>query len=314
MSHLDSLSSTPAPVATPAVLSIAGSDSCAGAGLQADLKTCAALGVYACTVVTAITAQNTQGVRHSWPVSEEQLRAQLDSIDSDIELAAIKIGMLGNASLVAALADWLERRQDEDRVCPVVLDPVLVSSSGHRLLDDEGLTLLKRRLLPFVSLLTPNLPEVAALLGEPEAPVDTPLMGERLLALLPAERAAILIKGGHSDGNECVDWLFEKHDGGQYRLEKFRAERIVSNNNHGTGCTLASAIAACLAYQVPLGDAVAEAKQFLSGALYHADQLSIGNRQQSESYRGHGPLHHFYRQWPGVEAVAAESNAGFEQE
>jgi len=312
---------------SPVVLSIAGSDSSAGAGLQADLKTCAALGVYACTAVTAITAQNTLGVQQSWPVSAEQLSAQLASIDSDIDIAAIKVGMLGNASLVRVLIDWLKARRAAGRECPLVVDPVLLSSSGRMLLCEAGKQLLIQELLPLTSVLTPNLPELAALLGASEAKADESIhdQAEALLRLGPA---AILVKGGHCESLNvdgalvCVDWLLsQKHDpqtaAAVNVFERFSSERIDTQNNHGTGCTLASAIAACLAYQVPLGDAVAEAKKFLSGALFHADQLMVGGLGLSpvgnslihtKTNAGgikHGPLHHFYRQWPS-EVVAEE--------
>lgn len=306
---------------SPVVLTIAGSDSCAGAGLQADLKTCSALGVYACTAVTAITAQNTLGVQQSWPVSAEQLKAQLESIDNDIAIAAIKVGMLGNVSLVRVLVDWLRARQREGRECPIVVDPVLVSSSGRRLLCEEGQQLLQKELLPLSTLLTPNLPELAALLNDVEAKTDTEIH-DQAEALHQRGAGAILVKGGHGEAMNaegvavCVDWLLSQRDDPETRqpvnvFERFSSERIDTQNNHGTGCTLASAIAAYLAYGVPLGDAVAEAKQFISGALFHADQLAVGGRDlkpvdnaksetHEKSERGvkRGPVHHFYRQWP----------------
>ena len=312
------LSSDGTPQHSPVVLTIAGSDSCAGAGLQADLKTCAALGVYACTAVTAITAQNTLGVQQSWPVSAEQLSAQLESIDADIALAAIKVGMLGDASLIRVVVDWLRARQAAGRECPVVVDPVLVSSSGQRLLSDEGQQLFAEELLPLAHLLTPNVPELAALLRVPEATTNDELhdQAEALLRLGPK---AILVTGGHgqslnTDGAQLsVDWLLSQRPDPTTQallnvFERFSSECIDTQNNHGTGCTLASAIAACLAYGLPLGDAVAEAKKFLSGALFHADRLTVGGLSRMpvdslsthtrERAVKHGPLHHFYRQWP----------------
>jgi hydroxymethylpyrimidine/phosphomethylpyrimidine kinase len=304
------------------VLSIAGSDSSAGAGLQADLKTCAALGVYACTAVTAITAQNTLGVQQSWPVRADQLRAQLDAIDVDIELAAIKVGMLGDEGLVLELVDWLTQRRAAGRDCPVVIDPVLVSSSGCLLLSDAGQEALIEQLLPLTALVTPNLPELAALLNTSVAQTNDQLhdQAEALLRLGPR---AVLVKGGHAPDEQddasrglSVDWLLSQRldpaTGKTFEaFERFASERIISSNDHGTGCTLASAIAACLAYQVPLGDAVADAKKFLSGALFHADQLTIGglNAARDEAHsklERHGPLHHFYRQWPNDNAMAEE--------
>ncbi len=294
---------------TPVVLTIAGSDPCAGAGLQADLKTCSALGVYACTVVTAITAQNTLGVQSVWPVSAEQLRDQLNAIGGDIKLAAIKVGMLGDEALVSELIVWLETRKAQGFHCSVIIDPVLVSSSGKSLLSEAGCSLLKKKLLPFASLLTPNLAEAAVLLGVKAAQSDTEIQqqGQALLAL---GCEAVLIKGGHAEGDQCVDWLFT----GDQRIEKFSSERIDTNSDHGTGCTLAAAIAACLAYQLPLGDAVAEAKQYLAGALLHSDQLRIGGLAAAENSSGEGfakvsgPLHHFYRQWPSAAETDQEAH------
>jgi len=313
-------------------LTIAGSDSCAGAGLQADLKTCAALGVYACTAVTAITAQNTLGVEHSWPVTAEQLRAQLDAVDVDIELVAIKVGMLGNEQLVLELVDWLEQRRAAGRSCPVIVDPVLVSSSGSRLLSEAGQQVLIKQLLPLATLVTPNLPELAALLKVSVAQTNDQLhdQAEALLRLGPQ---AVLVKGGHAPDtqdetsrNLSVDWLLSQRldpaTGKTFEaFERFASERINSQNNHGTGCTLAAAIAACLALQIPLGDAVAEAKKFLSGALFHADQLKIGGLGAARSetpggaeVQNHGPLNHFYRQWPSDAEATEEPVADINEE
>lgn len=319
---------TPSPTVltshSPVVLSIAGSDSSAGAGLQADLKTCAALGVYACTAVTAITAQNTLGVQQFWPVSADQLRAQLDAIDEDIELAAIKVGMLGDEQLVLELVDWLQQRRAAGRDCPVVIDPVLVSSSGCLLLNATGQKVLVEQLLPLAALVTPNLPELAALLNTSEAKNNDQLH-DQAEALLRLGSRAVLVKGGHAPDEQedascglSVDWLLSQRldpaTGKTFEaFERFASERIISSNDHGTGCTLASAIAACLAYKIPLGDAVADAKKFLSGALFHADQLTIGGlnaacdkAQASSALERHGPLHHFYRQWPSDTATTEE--------
>jgi len=320
------------PTPSQVVLTIAGSDSCAGAGLQADLKTCSALGIYACTAVTAITAQNTLGVQQSWPVTAEQLRAQLDAVDVDIELAAIKVGMLGNEQLVLELVDWLEQRRAVGRDCPVILDPVLVSSSGSLLLSEAGQQVLIEQLLPLATLVTPNLPELAALLNVSVAQTNDQLhdQAEALLHLGPQ---AVLVKGGHAPAAEdetshslSVDWLlsqrFDPATGESFEaFERFASERITSQKNHGTGCTLAASIAACLACQIPLGDAVAEAKKFLSGALFHADQLNIGGLNAGRraipdepGVQSHGPLHHFYRQWPSDIEIAEEPSEGPDQE
>ncbi len=263
---------------TLAALSIAGSDSCAGAGLQADLKTFSALGVYGATAVTAITAQNTLGVSKVCLVPADMIAAQLDAVFSDLSIAAVKTGMLGGEDAIEAVASGLERFA---RDTPVVVDPVLVSTSGSRLLDKGAERALAERLFPLATLITPNLHEAAALLDLPVAQSREEIerQAQRLLAFGPS---AVLIKGGHGAGAGATDIFF---DGAVFRA--YSAPRIATKNTHGTGCTLASAIAAFLVKGVALQGAIAEAKAYLQKAIEHADELHIG--------AGAGPVFHLWR-------------------
>ncbi|MFZ1107368.1 MAG: bifunctional hydroxymethylpyrimidine kinase/phosphomethylpyrimidine kinase [Rhodomicrobium sp.] len=263
---------------TLAALSIAGSDSCAGAGLQADLKTFSALGVYGATAVTAITAQNTLRVSKVCLVPADMIAAQLDAVFSDLSIAAVKTGMLGGEDAIEAVASGLERLA---RDAPVVVDPVLVSTSGSRLLDKGAERALAERLFPLATLITPNLHEAAALLDLPVAQSREEIerQAQRLLAFGPS---AVLIKGGHGAGAGATDIFF---DGAVFRA--YSAPRIATKNTHGTGCTLASAIAAFLVKGVALQGAIAEAKAYLQKAIEHADELHIG--------AGAGPVFHLWR-------------------
>jgi len=260
-------------------LTIAGSDSGGGAGIQADLKTFAALGVYGASVITALTAQNTREVAAIHEVPAAFVAAQIDAVLGDLAVGAVKIGMLGNAEVVAAVAAALERWKATN----VVLDPVLVASSGKRLLAPDAIAVLKRDLIPRARLVMPNLPEAAALLdtGVAEGEAEVQAQAERLLAL---GAAAVLIKGGHGVGPDSVDLLF---DGSS--IMRFAAPRIPTRNTHGTGCTLSSAIAAGLAKGLSLANATRQAKDFVTAAIAAADQLAVG--------RGQGPLHHFHGYW-----------------
>lgn len=264
----------------PIALTIAGSDCSGGAGIQADLKTFSALGVYGCSVVTALTAQNTVGVQGIHAVAPEFVRRQMDSVFSDLAVVAVKIGMLGTPEIIAAVADGLTSWQPRW----IVLDPVMVAKSGDKLLRDEAVTALRERLLPLASLITPNLPEAAVLLGE--APISERRqmapVAARLQGLGPTN---VLLKGGHLAGAESPDLLM--HGGEIYWLE---GARVATRNTHGTGCTLSAAIAALLARGRPLPSAVAEAKQYLAGAIAAADSLGVGH--------GSGPVHHFHALWP----------------
>lgn len=264
----------------PVALTIAGSDSGGGAGIQADLKTFAALGAYGCSVIAALTAQNTQGVQAIHGVPAAFVRRQLDSIFEDIRVGAVKIGMLGTAEVTSAvaagLAHWRPRH--------LVLDPVMIAKGGDRLLADDAILALRRELLPLATLITPNLPEAAVLLGE--APVtqrrQMPPVAARLQGLGIIN---VLLKGGHLDGPESPDLLM--HGGELIWLE---GPRIDTPHTHGTGCSYSSAIAALLARGRPLPAAVAEAKHWLEGAIRAGASLGIG--------RGRGPVHHFWQLWP----------------
>lgn len=261
------------------LLIIAGSDSGGGAGIQADLKTASALGVYGATAITAITAQNTLGVQGVEVLPPALVAAQIGSVLSDIGADAVKIGMLGTAGIVEAVAHALR-----DYPGPVVLDPVMIAKSGDALLDDGAVAALKRHLLPRATLLTPNLPEAARLLGLPPArdAAEVLAQGQALRALGPE---AVLTKGGHAEGPLCRDLLVTAEG-----TRVHEARRIPTRNTHGTGCTLSSAIAACLARGASLDGAVTEAHRWLQAAIRRADTLKIG--------AGHGPVHHFHALWP----------------
>jgi hydroxymethylpyrimidine/phosphomethylpyrimidine kinase len=261
---------------TPIALTIAGSDSSGGAGIQADLKTFAALGVYGASVITALTAQNTRGVTAVHEVPAGFVKLELDAVYSDLDVSACKIGMLARADIVTAVAEALRRWDARN----VVLDPVMISSSGTRLADPDAVSAMMRLIFPLAVLVTPNLDEAAALLGEDVARNEAEMTrhGERLMR---RGARAVLMKGGHAGGDESVDILV--HAAGEAR---FAAPRIAARNTHGTGCTLSSAIAAHLAKGVELREAVREAKAYLTSALAASDRLKVG--------AGRGPLHHFH--------------------
>jgi hydroxymethylpyrimidine/phosphomethylpyrimidine kinase len=261
----------------PIALTIAGSDSSGGAGIQADLKTFAALGVYGASVITALTAQNTQGVSAIHQVPSEFVTAQIDSVFSDLRVDAVKIGMLGQAATIDAVAAGLVRWSPKH----VVLDPVMIASSGDRLLPADAVAALRSKLIPRAGLMTPNLPEAAALLDESVAETETAIekQGKRLLEM---GCSAVLIKGGHGEGAESIDYLI-RPDG----TVAFAAPRIGTNNTHGTGCSLSSAIAVGLAMGEEMEMAVRNAKVWVSAAIRAADRLDIGH--------GDGPIHHFHR-------------------
>jgi hydroxymethylpyrimidine/phosphomethylpyrimidine kinase len=264
---------------TPVAATIAGSDSGGGAGIQADLKTFAALGVYGVSVITALTAQNTRGVTGIHEVPAEFITAQIDAVFSDFNVGAVKIGMLANAKAVAAVASGLDRHKQSN----IVLDPVMVATSGDRLLEADAIEQLRRLLIPKALVLTPNLPEAAALLDTTIAE-DEAVMRHQAHRLLKLGAKAVLIKGGHDTGPESIDLLVEPD-----RTTRLSAERIATRNTHGTGCTLSSAIAAGLANGQSLTDAVRGAKSYVTAAIAAADRLAVGS--------GHGPVHHFHRQW-----------------
>jgi hydroxymethylpyrimidine/phosphomethylpyrimidine kinase len=264
---------------TAIAVTIAGSDSSGGAGIQADLKTFSALGVYGASVITALTAQNTQGVRAIHDVPADFIAAQIDAVFSDLAVDAAKIGMLSRVATIEAVAAGLDRH----RVANVVLDPVMVATSGDRLLAPEAVDALRRLLVPRARILTPNLPEAAALLALPLADNEN-AMGAQAQGLLALGAQAVLLKGGHGSGPESVDFLADAN--GMVRLA---AARITTRNTHGTGCTLSSAIAAELAKGKPLADAVRAAKDYVTAAIAAADRLAVG--------KGQGPVHHFHQWW-----------------
>ena len=259
-------------------LTIAGSDSGGGAGIQADLKTFAANGCYGMSVITALTAQNTVGVRSIFAVPVEMVRDQMEAVLTDIGADAIKIGMLFSPLLIRAVADGLRAWAVD---LPVVLDPVMVAQSGDKLLKEEAVTALKAELIPLARLITPNLPEAEVLLGRSIATEIGMEAAARELASLGC--ANVLIKGGHFEGAASDDLLYL---GAEERLHRFSGERIPTRNNHGTGCTLSSAITAGLAKGLDLAEAVGQAKAYIRAAIRAGAEYRIG--------KGHGPVHHFH--------------------
>ncbi|MEK1886725.1 MAG: bifunctional hydroxymethylpyrimidine kinase/phosphomethylpyrimidine kinase [Phyllobacterium sp.] len=263
---------------TAIALTIAGSDSGGGAGVQADLKTFSALGVYGASVLTAITAQNTKGVTAIENLSPTIIEAQIDAVLADIEVDAIKIGMVSTIGAIDSIAGALQRW---DR--SIVLDPVMVATSGDRLLDPNAIDALKRQLFPKAMVVTPNLAEAALLTGMPVAENADQMLqqAELLLELGPS---AVLIKGGHAKGAMSNDLLVDRG-----WPSWFSASRIATDNDHGTGCTLASAITAELAKGKTLQGAVAGAKDYLTAAMVAGASLKVG--------QGRGPVHHFHQWW-----------------
>jgi hydroxymethylpyrimidine/phosphomethylpyrimidine kinase len=264
---------------TAIALTIAGSDPSGGAGIQADLKTFAAFGVYGASVITALTAQNTQKVTGILDVPPAFIAAQIDAVFSDLAIGAVKLGMLSQAASIEAVARGLVRHKADN----VVLDPVMVASSGASLIAADAVGALRRLLIPRALLITPNLPEAAALTGASVArnERDMEVQAREILSLGARH---VLIKGGHGEGEESVDLLV-----GQGEVLRFAAKRIATKNTHGTGCTLSSAIAAGLAQGRTLAEAVSQAKTYVTAAIAAADALAVGH--------GRGPLDHFPGQW-----------------
>ncbi|MFZ5492820.1 MAG: bifunctional hydroxymethylpyrimidine kinase/phosphomethylpyrimidine kinase [Pseudomonadota bacterium] len=279
------------PSVIPNVLSIAGSDPSGGAGIQADLKSFAALGVYGMAAISGLTAQNTRGVRAIQPLPAAFVAAQIDAVFEDIRVDAVKLGMLGGADIVAAVADCLRRWQAP----AVVLDPVMVAKSGAALLTDSAVEHLRTQLLPLATLVTPNLPEAGALLHR-EPPRDLPAMRDAARALHALGPRWVLLKGGHLPGDDCTDLLY---DGRQF--VDYPARRIPTANTHGTGCTLSAAIAAGLAHGLAVPQAVAQAKAYLTAAIAAADTLAVG--------QGHGPVQHFHSWWDAARPGASANGA-----
>ena len=261
------------------VLSIAGSDSGGGAGIQADLKTCAALGCYGMTAITAITVQNTLGVTGIHGIPLNTVRDQIDAVVSDIGVDAVKIGMLATPEVVSVVADAIRRHQ----LTNVVLDPVMVATSGDRLIVPETAQALVSELFPLATVITPNLDEAALLLGRS---IDgIPALDAAVADLLALGAPSVLLKGGHLNGDAVMDVLgLQGQTAGDYL--RLQSQRIVTHNGHGTGCTLSSAIASFLAQGLPLAQAVTEARRYILGAIEAGADVYTGH--------GHGPLNHGY--------------------
>ena len=261
-------------------LTIAGSDSGGGAGIQADLKTFAANGCYGMSVVTALTAQNTQGVTGIHPVPVDFVARQLDAVLSDLGADAVKIGMLYSAELIESVA----RKLQEYRVSRIVLDPVMVAQSGDKLIKDDAIEALKIHLIPLVEILTPNIPEASVLLGRKiSGAAEMPGAAEELMQFGCRN---VLVKGGHLEGEDSDDCLCL---GDGKRIVRLPCVRVETRNNHGTGCTLSSAIAAFLARGDDMEAAVRHAKKYITEAIRAGAAYRIGH--------GHGPVHHFHRFW-----------------
>lgn len=260
-------------------LTIAGTDPSGGAGIQADLKTFSALQAYGTTVITALVAQNTTGVQSLYPIEPAFVAAQLDSVLSDVRIDSAKIGMLANADIIEVVAAQLRRYP----IAFVVLDTVMVAKSGDPLLAPEAVAALRQLLLPQVDLITPNLPEAAALLNCQSAR-DEQEMREQGRALLALGCQRVLMKGGHLSGEDSPDWLFTAQG-----EQRFVTRRVSTRHTHGTGCTLSAALAALRPRHANWGDTVNAAKGYLQRALEQADTLEVG--------RGVGPVHHFHLWW-----------------
>lgn len=262
----------------PIVLTVAGSDPSGGAGIQADLKTFSALGSYGCAVLTSLTAQNTKGVTGIHAVPADFVAEQISTLFDDVKVDAAKIGMLANASIARAVAQSMR----SSMTCPVVMDPVMVSTSGSRLVDDDALDAI-RELLPLVAVVTPNVHEAAVLSRRPLA-TTTVEMADQGQALRDLGAQRVLVKGGHIDGPEAVD-VWVDADG----ISEVREPWIDTDHTHGTGCTLSAAIAAFYAHEHDWLSSVRKAKTWLNGALVAGADLGIGH--------GNGPVHHFYQVW-----------------
>ena len=278
----------------PKVLSVAGSDSSGGAGIQADLKTFSALGVYGATAITAITAQNTQGVNSQFALEPQMVYDQIAAVMDDIEPSVVKIGMLSNTAIVEAVAKALH----DYKPSFIILDPVIVSSTGHRLLSIEAQETIKERLIPIADLLTPNIPEMKALTDSSLSSLEEKKEAAQQLFNLGAK--AILLKGGHEEGEVKTDVLFLSHRVAEttssvslsmsasesLSMSVYASETVVTKNTHGTGCTLSSAIAAFIARGLSLEDAISEAKNYVTEAIRAGADINIG--------KGIGPVNHAF--------------------
>lgn len=279
-------------VRIPNLLTIAGVDPSGGAGVLADVKTFSALGTWGCAVICALTAQNTRAVTGIQGVAPDFIRQQIDTLFDDVRIDSAKVGMLGTAAIARSVADALHA-QPAARTMPLVLDPVMVSKGGDVLLPRDAIQMMTEAVMPLATVITPNLAEAALLLSQsrPDSVADMRRMAERLRRLLPDQGERwVLLKGGHLPG-ELVDLLFD----GDRMIER-RGERIDTRNLHGTGCTLSAAVAALLPQRPDVPAAVADALDYLEGALRASSRLDVGRR---EGGRGHGPVHHFHRLWGG---------------
>lgn len=260
------------------ILTIAGTDPSGGAGMQADIKVFSAMKTYAMSVVTAVVAQNTQGVRAFSAMDAAFVADQMDAIFEDVRVDAVKIGMVANAAIAETIAERLIHHQARN----IVLDPVVVAKSGDLLLEEDAIQIIRDKLAPMAAIITPNLPEASVLLNsEPEWSIQE--MRARAPSLLELGCRSVLLKGGHLTGKTATDIFCDRHS-----LIELDAPRIATRNTHGTGCTISAAIAALLP-SLPLHEAVARAKQYLTGALAASGTLDVGH--------GHGPVHHFYELW-----------------
>lgn len=273
----------------PNVVSIAGIDPSGGAGVLADLKTFSAHGAYGCGVVAALTAQNTRAVTGVHLPPENFVRLQIDTLFDDVVIASAKIGMLGNAGVIRAVADGLENR----RLPFLVLDPVMIAKSGDALLAETAISLLREALFPLATIITPNLPEAAVLLREsvPETIRDMRRATEKIREILPhTGQRWVLLKGGHLPGGDLVDLLFDGD-----KMIELPSRRIDTRNTHGTGCSYSAAIAALLPQRPDVASAVREAHLWLARAIAQSDRLHVASSPQ-----GHGPIHHFHALWPAA--------------
>lgn len=268
----------------PTALTIAGVDPSGGAGVLADVKTMSALGAYACAVIAALTAQNTQSVTGVFGVPADFVRQQIDTLFADVRIDAVKVGMVGQAPVIGAVADGLVAWQPPH----VVVDPVMIAKSGDALLERTAVGALRERLLPIATVLTPNLPEAGVLLESraPDSIREMRRAAERLREMLAhSGHRWVYLKGGHLPGGDATDLLFDGD-----RMVELVAPRIDTRNTHGTGCTLSAALAALLPQSADVPTAARRAKAYLGAAIAAADGLAIG--------RGHGPVHHFHALWP----------------
>lgn len=265
----------------PHILSIAGSDPSGGAGIQADLKTFSALGCYGMAAITALTAQNTRGVSAVHMVPHDFLMQQIKDIFADIRVDAVKIGMAGSVQTIGVLAEMIQRHKPKN----VVLDPVMVATSGDRLLAEDAIETLRRDLLPLADIITPNVPEAEILLGKTLQYDFEFRFHDMARALLDLGANAVLLKGGHLGGSSSKD-LYVDRSGAAEMLD---APRIKTHNTHGTGCTLSSALACYIAKGLPPLEASHAAKKYVTLSLQNADKLDVG--------KGHGPIHHFHALW-----------------